>query len=189
MTLAVGWLLTHGHADWRADGKFGLAHWLTYINPAARLLDFVVGMLIWRCPRPRLSPRLATGLEGLSVVALLGAMVVFSRLGLPEVLRAQLLYLPLMALVIHAFAPGAGALSAGLRNRRLVVLGDASFALYMIHLPILNGAYILYERWGEPAPIEVYAVGIAAVAVGASVVTYLWLERPATRHLKGLVRD
>ena len=28
------------------------------VNPAVRLLDFVVGMLIYRCPRPRLSRRL-----------------------------------------------------------------------------------------------------------------------------------
>ena len=146
-------LMIHGHASWRIDGKFGFPHWLSYINPATRLLDFLVGMLIYRCPRPRLSRRLWTAGEALALLALLAAMYAFSRLQLPEVLRGQLLYLPFMALVIYVFAQGVGAVSEGLRDWRLVRLGDASFALYMIHLPILNGAYLLFERLGEPLPL------------------------------------
>jgi peptidoglycan/LPS O-acetylase OafA/YrhL len=117
-------------------------------------------------------------------MALGAAMYAFSRLQVPEVLRAQLLYLPFMALVIFVFAQGHGALSARLRHPHLVLLGDASFALYMIHLPILNGAWRLYESLGRPLPLSAYAIVIAGICIGLSVVTHRLVERPIDRWLK-----
>ena len=180
-------LIVHHHASWSIDGDVGFPHWLTYINPAVRLLDFVVGMLLHRCPRPRLSRRLWTAGEAAAALALVVAAYASTTLDLPQVLRAQLLYLPLMALVIHVFAAGGGLLSAWLCDARLVLLGDASFALYMIHLPILNGTRALFEQLGEPIPLVAYAAGAAGLSVGLSIVTFRFVERPIHTRLKRLV--
>lgn len=187
--VAIVWLLiAHHHASWSVgDGDVGFPHWLTYINPAVRLLDFVVGMLLYRFPKPRLSRSLWTAGEAVSVLALIVAAYAFTRLDLPQVLRAQLLYLPLMALVIYVFAAGGGLLSKWLCNERLVLLGDASFALYMIHLPILNGTRALFEQLGEPIPLVAYAAGAAGLSVGLSIVTFRFVERPIHTRLKRLV--
>ena len=133
-TAMVLWLVTHGQGAIShdvPDGESSLTrtHWLTYIAPLPRLLDFVGGMLVYRAPKLRLGRRGASLLEAGAIALLLAAMVAYPLLGLADVWRMQLAYLPFMALMIWSFGTGGGALSGFLaRNATLVLLGDAVHA-------------------------------------------------------------
>ncbi len=181
----VLWQSSAGQGAIIVEDRNTLTHWLTYIAPPARLLDFVVGMLVYRLPRHGGGTRVELGV----VTLLLGAMVAYPLLGLPDVWRMQLAYLPLMALVIWAFGLGGGALSQGLaQSRSLVLLGDASFALYLVHLPIVHGGLAVQEWMDERAlPWLVWAGLVSLVAVALSVAVFLWVETPVLKRLRRVI--
>ena len=180
----VLWLISHGqgaitHDVPEGESTLTRTHWLTYIAPLPRLLDFVVGMLVYRLPYHRLTRPGATALEAGAIALLLGAMVAYPLLMVPDIWRMQLAYLPLMALVIWSFGSGGGRLSDFLaRSPTLVLLGDASFALYLIHLPIIHAALALRERYEDSLPLLPLCGGTALVAIGLSVVVYRKVELP-----------
>jgi peptidoglycan/LPS O-acetylase OafA/YrhL len=185
----VAWRLGTGHGAVIEADRNTLTHWLTYIDPVARLLDFVVGMLVYRLPRHGWSGWRASGVEVGAVVVLLAAMVAYPLLGVADVWRMQLAYLPLMALVIWAFGQGGGALSTGLAGSKLLILlGDASFALYLVHLPILHGGLAVQDALGDAAIGWLPWAGMVTVlAVVASVAVFRWVEMPLMRALRPVI--
>jgi peptidoglycan/LPS O-acetylase OafA/YrhL len=177
----VIWRLSTGQGAVLDGDRNTLTHWLTYINPLARLLDFVVGMLVYHAPW-----RGGTRRELGVVALLLLAMVAYPVLGLPDALRMQLAYLPIMALVIGIFGQGAGAVSRWLEEcPKLVLLGDASFALYLVHLPILHGGLWVQEWLGDAAlPWLGWSALVVLVSMGVSVLVYQRVEVPIARALR-----
>lgn len=187
LTLActlVAALLLAGRGAWTFENQGVNTHWWTYINPAIRLLDFMLGMLIYRLPKVSQSTRHATLLEAGLVAALIAATLIATSTAMPEVLRAQLFYLPLMGGMIYAFGCGAGGLSRALTNKRLVFLGEASFALYLVHLPILNFCNAQIDAVETPPSPALLALGMTLLAVLASIVTHVLIERPVQLFLK-----
>jgi peptidoglycan/LPS O-acetylase OafA/YrhL len=56
----------------------------------------------------------------------------------------------------------------------MILLGEASFAMYILHEPLLRLSQILRV----PAPVSFVAT------VGLSVACFLWYERPARKALR-----
>jgi len=185
----VVWRIGSGHGAVIINDHNTLTHWLTYIDPVARLLDFVVGMLVYRLPRHGWAGARASLVEMGAVAVLLAAMVAYPLLGVADVWRMQLAYLPLMALVIWAFGQSGGALSGWLaRSKLLILLGDASFALYLVHLPIVHGGVLLQNALGDAAIGWLpWAGAVIVVAVAASIAVFRWVEMPLMRALRPVV--
>src|SRR5436853_4220175 len=80
----------------------------------------------------------------LSVVALVGSVGALSYVptmlgpgsALPYLLLHNGLVDPLFALLIYSLASGEGPLAALLSLPAMVVLGEASYALYIVHIPL-----------------------------------------------------
>jgi peptidoglycan/LPS O-acetylase OafA/YrhL len=89
--------------------------------------------------------------------------------------------LPLFAILILGSA--AGSAPSWLSHPWLVLLGEASYALYITHLLVWVYVKIGLERSGvdiqKPWVFPLYAV----LALGVSVVTFRWLETPARKRL------
>ena len=181
----VAALIATGHGAISQGEGLTLTHWLTYILPVTRLLDFVAGMLLYRLPRPVVGRGAGTLVELGAVALVLGAMAGFQSLGVAEAVRMQLAYLPFMALVIWAFACGNGVLARGMgRSRFLVLLGDASFALYLIHLPLIRWLVPANDALDEPLPVLVICGLVALLAVALSVLVFRLIETPVLRWLR-----
>jgi peptidoglycan/LPS O-acetylase OafA/YrhL len=80
---------------------------------------------------------------------------------------------------------------APLRSRAFVFLGAASYALYMIHLPIDIVWFHALERVGvteaSDLVVRIGAVmGVFAVCIAVSAVAYLWIEEPARKWVRKL---
>ncbi|MFJ3714554.1 acyltransferase family protein [Streptomyces sp. NPDC090057] len=164
----------------RADAH----HWTEqalYSMPAARLPEFVLGAVTarlvllgrWRGP----------GLEAALALAVIGYFLV------PQVTpgySATVCTLAGFALLIPAAAVAdLRGLPSLWRRRRLVRLGELSFAFYMIHLLVLRaGTQLLGTKphFGLPAGLAVTAVAFA-VSLALSWVLYEAVERPARRLL------
>lgn len=174
--LAVLTVLALSRAD--AHHLLGFA---AYTHPLARLPEFVLGAAAarlvvlgrWRGP----------GLEASLALAVIGYFLV------PQVTRGY----PATACTITGFAlliPAAAVadlrgLPSLWRHRRLVRLGELSFAFYMVHLLVLWTAAELIgrsPRYAPPAAVAVTAV-VFAVSLALSWLLHEGVERPARRLL------
>jgi peptidoglycan/LPS O-acetylase OafA/YrhL len=175
----VLWRIASGHAAISLNDTPTLTHWLTY-QPVSRLLDFMVGMLIYRLPK-----RGGTAVEDGAGLAAVGdgglsvagrARCVADATGLSAADGAGHLGL----------WRGGGALSGWLsRQGWLVLLGDASFALYLVHLPVVHGGLAVQDWLGDGAmPWVPWAGVVSLVAIALSVAVYRWVEVPVIGWLR-----
>ncbi|MGW5104586.1 acyltransferase family protein [Streptomyces sp. NPDC004100] len=164
----------------RADSH----HWLhqpLYSLPLARLPEFVLGAVTarlvmlgrWRGP----------GLEASLALALLGYFLVpqirGGYTGTACTLAGFVTLIPAAALADLRGLPSLW------RRRRLVRLGELSFAFYMIHLLVLRaGITVLGDkpRFGPLAGLGVTAAAFT-LSLGLSWLLYEAVERPARRLL------
>jgi peptidoglycan/LPS O-acetylase OafA/YrhL len=167
----------------RQTGYSPTTEWLFYVAPPVRLIDFVAGMLLYRGYRLGYGLRLAgTRAEIAVTLAIPAAMIGFSLAALPMPLRWQLAYLPLMAATVLVFAHGRGALSRILCRGWPILLGEASFALYLTHRPAITLAHLLLGR--APGSDLMIALGMPPLCVALSVATFLLFERPLLHRLR-----
>jgi peptidoglycan/LPS O-acetylase OafA/YrhL len=171
--LATGYRWAHG--GWTPEG-----HWLSVLFPPARLLEFTVGCVLgWLAVRYHwiarggYARRRDTALE-VAAVAAVGLAVHLAPL--PDPLAPSLLsvngyFLPVFAAVILVFARGRGGLSGLLSHRLPVYLGESSYALYMIHYPVimwvLTRGYVFgvthWAVWQKQLLIAVMSLSLSAV--------------------------
>lgn len=116
--------------------------------------------------------------------AALGAAVVFGTLDLPAGVVAS------FAVLVLALAQQRGVLARALSIAPFVFLGEASYAIYLMHWVVLR--VLLYTAWapipltGRPGTLGVVAVDFACV-VAVSVLAHLAIDVPLRRRLRRLV--
>jgi peptidoglycan/LPS O-acetylase OafA/YrhL len=158
------------------------AFWLNALkfNPLARLPEFLLGMACgFLFLRSRQESKLALPLI-LSGCAALAIVAYFSGAILYPILHTALLA-PAFAAIVYGFAlrPKWGAI---LENRLLVLCGDASYSLYLLHSMII-GMYF-HTTTGQlrnQTPVGVLVFVLLALTISALV--YRFIEEPARRKL------
>lgn len=152
------------------------------------VLEFAFGMFAysvfartaqWRA-RAGNGVRTVMVIAGLALIACMPLMTAQSEaLGRP--LAWGLLALGAFLLVVH-----------GLAHRRLpriaVLVGDASYSLYLFHPYVLNVFNrVFHPDYDSPSPGS-YALALLAVALCCTVaiLLYRWLELPLTKGLRGV---
>ena len=156
--------------------------------PLLGLLPFMVGMLCCRLLRRKPHWRHHAGGWTLLATALLVASAwaadVWALTQAPLVamlLVSNLVYVPLFALLIVCLALDNGPLARGLSSPLLVLLGNASYALYLLHwLPL--GVALWWLGPDGSAPLAGVLAGVAGL-VTLSVVVYRWFEAPMRLRL------
>jgi len=162
--------------------------WLTRFNPVARLPDFCAGIILARTYsilRERGHWLVGRGhwlyLPALVVEAC--AILQFQKL--PPQPGYDGLLLPLDGCIILGFALGGGVLVRALSMRWMVFLGDASFAIYLLHTPIKWWMEALAKSrhtdalWSGGAT-TFYVCFVVAV----SCIVYEYVEKPLNRRLR-----
>jgi len=169
-------------------------------NPLLRYSEFAAGCLaglffLRMQARPAGDPARARRWRDAVIVAALAAAAL--RIFLPDyvgpemwrwVLDVAMKYgvfiLPFGALIL-AVASGRNCLSWLLERPWMVLLGEASYALYIIHWSVTT---VLRMGWhahlGLPATPPVHAMFLLGT-VGASVLCYRWIEVPWRERLRG----
>jgi 3-O-acyltransferase len=154
--------------------------WLVYFFPLVRLPEFLLGVLLARIVQMGRWPRLRVWWVALFAVLVwlttLVLPVAYSRSGILAV--AVCLFIPIIAV---RDAEGRG---GWLSRRSVVLLGDASYATYLIHWPLLGitrhlvGAHRTFD--GVTGTLIIIAVFV--VAQLAAVTLYQYFERPLMRR-------
>ncbi|HLM66123.1 MAG TPA: acyltransferase family protein, partial [Longimicrobium sp.] len=161
--------------------------WLGVVkyNPLVRLPEFVLGVVAgrWFLLEGGGSRRWHARLEAGAVAALLALLL--GSVWIPYPLLHNGLLAPVFAALVYALARGAGPVSRLLSTRVLVRLGAASFALYILHVPLLvwlSRAYRVAETAPPPQPWG-FAI-FAALSIGVSLLVFALVEEPGRRLLR-----
>lgn len=171
-----------------------------YVSPLGRLFEFVLGMctcLLWQ--RIRTSSRLTTlwctvgelAAVGLTILLLytLGANGARWTAWLGDAGHIWLVHggggAPGFAAVILMVALGRGVLARLLRFPVLVILGEVSYSVYLVHQTLIKVA--ISDPWFVTLPTRIALPVFCAVTLALAFTIWLLVERPARRLLVGLV--
>ena len=147
------------------------------LNPLVRLPEFLLGCWLggvflahrpsWRAA----SPIAVT--TALAIIALATWAGFHPTFKVPHLVAA-----PLFAVLILAVAasrsPGRGLLAAA----PLVLLGEASYALYMLHGPLHGYTLAAFNRAAPSVPNGIRFVVYVVAALALAISSYRWLEHP-----------
>jgi peptidoglycan/LPS O-acetylase OafA/YrhL len=166
---------------WATGTHVQLGYWLTYVFPPVRLAEFVLGVVLALELRDGRLPAVPVGVAVTLAVAgylAAGFVPVWFTWSATTVLPYALLIVALAQLDLR----GGPSL---LRDRRLLALGAWSFALYLVHLMVLESIKTLLD--GEVAGVRGVAAGVAVVAVSVPLAAALFtlVEKPLERRLRG----
>jgi peptidoglycan/LPS O-acetylase OafA/YrhL len=152
--------------------------------PLPYLFVFALGILlaklfVWIGQSPARSERLESSAPWLLIGSVAGVLAIpLTSIGRHESLLLHGLLAPVFAVAILAFASGNRRIARMFEARWLVVLGEASYGLYLLHIPIHSILRHTIERFGLPM-VVLYYVG----TIGLSVASYFLLEVPARRWI------
>lgn len=197
-TMLTGPLL---YAVVRPDGAAGLQHWyigswnLWLRTQAFMLLPvFLAGVALGRifmlenaAEQDRWWVKWPNGDVGAFIALVALAALLFGRE--PSAPLTLALALGPMAMLIYAVAHGRGILAAFLARPGTLLLGEASYALYVLHVPVwiwlthLTHQPISANVHGRAAP-TVYALAYLVATIVLSIVVFRVIEKPARQALR-----
>jgi peptidoglycan/LPS O-acetylase OafA/YrhL len=183
--LAVTWLIPLVSLTFSGPALFpGLLksqYWFDYFFPPARLPEFVLGMVLARMVRNGFTPRIGVALPGILTV---GLLIAAPLIELPNpFLFVAVTSLPVALIVLGAASMDVRGAWSWWRHPIMVFLGEISFALYMVHVPVSE---IFRHYFGEQVRTAIGDVAtdilVIALCVLAAWVLYRLVERPLMRR-------
>lgn len=214
LTLGLIALCNHWHAlgDDDLDKNPGSAfsiEGLLYVNPLCRLLEFVVGMCACRAftalrGRYAVGPIAGAAVELAALALAIGSMYASRAVGslagdspwIGDAGAQWLMYggLPMLpfALLILALALGRGALSRLLSLKPLVLLGEISYSVYVLHFVLIYWCYNAMSFSASASAFSGFSPGALLAAFWIVLLLgshLLWelVEKPARRWIVSLL--
>ena len=180
------------HAEGTRPADISATWWSNFINlfPLWHLPQFIFGVALGRLfvSGVRISRRVHDAILLVSAVVI--GSIVLHVTDVP-MLSSNAVLAPIFGALIFGAAGSTGLLSKILSIRPLVLLGDASYATYIVHIPLWMLWYrftVVDLRINFP-PFEDFFCYLVIV-VGASIAAYTFIERPARRwlllHMRGV---
>lgn len=185
LALVTAWFAATGRGALTSLDPNSAHRWL-YRSPPLRLFDFTLGVLAARlvvfAPSVRRWSAVLTWFGIVSAVFLTTRMEMFF-----DVWSWDAGYvLSFLAVIVGIAAGGARAVNAVLGSKPLVLLGEASFALYLVHTQVFN--YMGLPDWADTGSNPVWhLLLILGAALGVAVGLHWVVERPAQRLLRSLL--
>jgi len=187
--VAVLGLLVTARVAW-PDLPLPLRFWADPI-----VLEFAAGAGLALAYRSGVRPAapLRVGLAMLGFLGLVLAARLLTGLGEADgVLRPLLVGVPATLLVASALGPGRDAAQVArlpIPTRVLVILGDASYALYLVHPFALRLAREVLLRLGAGPALHPYPamVLMLVASVAAALLVHRTVEKPLTRRMRRLL--
>lgn len=188
----MGWALVGAYLAMMAAGLVLASPVLRFVG-APIVLEFLLGVgvaLIWR-RLPRRAGVWAVGLAlagfGLGLVFGYGGIGGEAALNDPwtGLMRAAVWGLPSGLLVLGLVRMERMYQAPGPWRRRLIFMGDASYAVYLVHVLVIRVLGRAFEMTGISAPGDAVVVLTIIASLAAGAVVHLWVETPLLRLMSG----
>ena len=165
--------------------------WVAFLkfSPLIHLPQFVIGVVTGLAFIARPNATKSTSLQTLTVIAAI-VLILASSNRIPYLLLQGGALAPLFALAIYALACGGGIVGDILAHPAAVRMGEASYALYLIHMPLSWYLTKALTLMGWPR-IEAWT-GLTAFVLLAllfSFAIFSAIEQPARERLKDWYRE
>jgi len=190
MAGVVAWFVVTGRGDLPWADPASAHRWL-YRSPLARLGDFALGILAARLFVQMGSTQRATTVA--SWMGPLAAAAIVALMAWPALFYTawswDLAYaVPSVILIFALAAAPASWLSRALSLPLIVLLGEASYAFYLVHAPAIS--FLGAGQWGTQetsvSMVALEGLNLGAIAVLA-VGLHFAVERPTRRYLRRLL--
>ena len=176
-------------------------HGLVYVGPLSRILEFVTGMIAYSCfaalrPHARrlgliAGSLLETAIVAAAIYSIIGAPLyrfASGRLGLAglDEWLAHCGSLPVFPILIVVLALQSGVISRFLGSRPIMLLGEVSYSIYLVHF----GVYVVYMQHWMPSGLQPDYPGLAicvAVTLALSFAIWKLIETPVRRATRRAV--
>jgi peptidoglycan/LPS O-acetylase OafA/YrhL len=164
------------------------SHHFFYINPVFRVIDFLIGILLFNVYEKIKLPALfkSTSVATIAEIIAIGSFVLFFsfHLSIEQGYRYSCYYwLPVM-LVIFVFAQQAGYLSKLLSGKVLVLAGEISFSFYLLHQLLMKYISFINAKFFIIHSEYLLVAIIFIVSVITSYGCYRFIEIPSNRFIK-----
>lgn len=145
--------------------------------PVLRIGEFIAGICLARIFLTNAKEK-SLGFDLGALAALVVAAVVIV---VANHLHAKVLLFPAFMLLLYCLACAKGPLSSLLGSKPMVLLGEASFAFYILHVPVFRYARMVFPDIAtSPAQFVAFLAGLTAV----SIVCFLAIEKPLCAYLR-----
>lgn len=160
-----------------------LEHWVFYINPIFRLIEFLSGIVIffiWKS-----GYRLPKIFFYISFAFIIISMLLASYISAPY--RYSLYFLPFVGLFFYSSLSEDFFVNSFLSNKLMLLLGNASFAFYLIHQPLIG----ILRSMTSHTDISNFVFFIFSLIVISffSIVIYLAFEKPVDKKLRKIINN
>lgn len=152
-------------------------------NPVFRIPEFILGMILGRLVLQNQLPNFFTKHGSGIFIGLSIILFVLVNSGTPTPLLRYGITTPLFALMILAMVPQSGAVANFLSSKPLIALGKASYALYILHRPIMYGVEFAALRLFGSKPIWASLFSLALI-FAASFAAFHFLEEPFQKIIR-----
>lgn len=167
-------------------------HAVFYINPCFRLLDFTLGIVLFKWLHEFKNRTLSfknKWFVTVSEVSALALLALFIRQAglIPEVYKFALYYWLPIAFILFVFVffnNRGGYLARLLSNGWLVRLGEVSFSFYMIHQLIIRISAYLFKMLSIDWPWWIGFILVLSITIVGSFISFYYIEKPLTKWLK-----
>lgn len=172
-----------------ADNEF----WINTIryNPLAGLPAFCSGIVLARLylSMPADSPWFGRG-DWLAMPALAVMLAVLASVGGVPLIHNGLL-LPVYSVLIFGLALGGGAVARVLAIPLFLFLGNASYAMYILHFPIAEWLLLAGKVFHRSLLISSWSITIAylVMVIAGSSIFYRFVEEPVHQRLRRALTD
>lgn len=164
-------------------GSYGTWLQVVKFNPLVRLPEFAFGVLLGRVFLLNPTWRLSVSPSLLLVLVLAVTLLVITRVPTPFVLRHGGLLDPLFGAVVLLTAYATGRVARVLGSPAMRLLGEASFATYLLHVPVWDGLQALTGMSVAALPAWGFVVYLALTVVLSVLVLWIF-EEPARKVLR-----
>lgn len=179
VTVAAGAWLVQGLwilalLEWLPESRSGF---LTVQFPLTHLAEFALGIAAWRLWST--GPALDRRSRGAALLATVAGLAALAHLAPTE--PAYWPMTPLFAVLVALLASG-GRRRSWLALPAMLLLGEASYSLYLLHFPLIR----IYQVAGIGPGIAGWVAMAATVLV--SIVVFRWYETPLRRLIRRRLR-
>jgi len=169
-----------------AAGRF--SHWLIYNSPWIRIFEFLLGALTAQFVMTTHMEPMRARIAGCAALVVILAAYGYCLVNLMPVSGCITTCVAgAFAILIGASAAKGDVFSSALSNRWMVMGGEASYSLYLLHYWVMHD---LGHRLADNRPVSIRSgvfVVLMLVSVGIARISYLFYERPMIRIVRRLV--
>lgn len=167
----------------KSDKQTEFVKWLTYICPAYRMGDFILGnilgLLILRNEdKIKLASKFYTILELLYFLSVIAQIIFYTKGYLPAAIRYDLFWLPTSLFGVFIFYEHRGIIVHMISNKVFVSLGNISNYMFLLHQIVIGFTMLIISN-------KVLAVPLAFLITILTTIIYIRLEVCFLKTIEG----